>query len=137
MKSQAGRFIASIVFATTLLLATYSCKKEQGTGTTITGEIKLEVTVHHHAWGVPYMPVYLKKNTNQFPGHDTARYEIKGSTDNDGSVTFNGLHPGDYYLYASGYDLVWGDTVIGYKPVSLTFGNLANNTFTTELAVSE
>lgn len=137
MKSQRARLIRFIAPAITLLFAALSCKKEQGAGTSITGEVKLDVTVHHHSWGVPYLPVFLKKNTDQFPGYDTARYEIKGICDNVGTITFTGLHPGDYFLFARGFDMIWGDTVLGYKSVSLTSANLTDNTFITDLAVSE
>lgn len=94
------------------------CQKEETTGE-IQGNLSLALQIKHHSWGVPYTDVYLKSNCTVFPGKDTLAYDFHLQTDNDGFVEFLRLHPGNYFVYSSGYDMIWGDTVIGYCPVTL------------------
>lgn len=69
---------------------------------------------------------FPKKNANDFPGEDTSIYEYSAVTDNNGHVFFEQLHPGDYYVYAKGYDLIWADTVIGKKNFRLVTSSRLN-----------
>jgi hypothetical protein len=91
----------------------------------------------HHTWDVSGIPVYLKKNATEFPGTDSTIYEFSGRTDGYGKITFENLFPGKYYVYASGYDAVWGSNVIGYAPLSLYSDNLISNHGELTLLVSE
>jgi len=104
--------------ALVVITALHSCTKEQE-GIQVIGSLRLEITAKHHTWGVPYLPVYLKKNASVFPGEDTSLYEFSSTADNDGKVVFDKLHPGNYFLFTKGYDLIWGDTVTGRQPIAL------------------
>jgi hypothetical protein len=126
----AGLFLVTCLFT--------SCKKsDSDNGDLISGSISLNVQVMHHTWGVPYTNVYLKKNTSVYPGEDTSRYDIRLTSDNDGKAIFEGLHPGNYFVFSKGYDLIWGDTVIGYSPVVIAISSLENNRVDLTLNVSE
>ena len=121
-----------------LLAMLYSCKKNTELhAEKITGKIACTVKVKHHNWEVPDIMVCLKANTNVFPGYDTAKYDRYFITDTQGNVTFDSLFPGNYYLYSRGFDIIWGDTVIGYAPLVINESTIINNTLSTTLYVSE
>jgi len=129
-------FSASIYFVL-VILQTACTKSNENTGELIPGNITLDITVEQHTWGVPYTHVYVKKNTTIYPGEDTALYDLRKITDNDGKVSFEGLHPGKYFVFSKGYDMIWGDTVIGYSPVQIVSTALENNSLQLTLTVSE
>ena len=103
----------------------------------IQGNVVLNVHVMHHTWGVPYIRVYIKRNATEFPGEDTTLYDSYIQADNEGWVQFNNLYPGNYYLYATGYDYYFAAPVIGHIPVTFSAETLVNNTAEITLYVSE
>jgi hypothetical protein len=115
-----------------------SCEKEKtSAGSTITGTISLEVHAIHHAWDVSNIMIYLERNATEFPGRDSSVYDYKGRTDGYGKFAFEHLYPGNYYIYASGFDSIWGTNVIGEMPVVLDQSTLENNEAFVTLEVSE
>jgi len=127
--------IRLICIAGLLLVLPGSCKKEDSPKI-VHGNITLKVLVKHHDWPIHYLNVYLKSNTTVWPGRDSTLYDSMTQTTQDGRCEFSGLYPGDYYLYASGYDPVVFTNVIGYMPVQIASG-LPNNTRDVTLYVSE
>ena len=89
----------------------------------------------HHTWDVSGVMIYLERNTTTFPGNDSSVYDMKLQADGYGKATFEKLYPGNYYIYVSGFDDVWGSHVIGEMPVSLS--NPANNHMSVTVPVSE
>ena len=81
--------------------------------------------------------IYLKKNATDFPGKDSTIYEYKGMADSYGKFTFENLYPGNYYVYASGFDVLWASNVIGYLPISLNENTVIDNYAELILPVSE
>jgi hypothetical protein len=81
--------------------------------------------------------IYLKNNATDFPGKDSSIYEFKGQADGYGKFTFEHLYPGNYYVYASGFDPVWGSNVIGYMPVILDKDHTISNHASLTIYVSE
>jgi hypothetical protein len=128
-----------IALTTLVVLIGYSCKKEnQSKGDAIvSGTISLEAHAVHHSWDVYGITIYLKKNVTEFPGRDSSVYEFKGIADSYGKFTFENLYPGNYYVYASGYDAVWGDHVAGYAPVVLDNNSVQDNFAQVKITVSE
>jgi len=121
-----------------LLALLYGCKKNTELQTErIAGKFSCIVKVKHHSWEVPGIKVCLKANTTAFPGYDTAKYDRIFITDTQGNVNFDSLFPGNYYLYSRGFDMIWGDTVIGYAPIVINESTISNNTLSTTLYVSE
>lgn len=126
--------VAAFMLAATVHI---SCSKKDDEGVKISGNITLSITATHHAWGVPYLPLHLKKNATEYPGTDTSRYDLHVVADNDGNATFDNLHPGNYFLMGRGFDYYWGDTVIGYMPVVISTAQVDGSTVNVELVVSE
>jgi len=120
-----------------LISGLYSCKKESDQAKVVYGTFSLDITVMHHSWNVPNIPLYLKKNATTFPGTDTAIYEFKTVADSDGKARFEKLFPGNYYLFANGYDYYFGADVIGSTPITLTNPSLQDEGLSITLMVSE
>jgi hypothetical protein len=104
---------------------------------TAKGKIVMTVTAKHHSWGVPGLPVYLKYNATEFPGTNTALYNMSGITDQNGAVQFTQLSLGNYYLYARGWDALFGDTVYGYMPVVVNTSTAGGNLVDVTMYVTE
>ena len=103
----------------------------------VKGSISLDVKVLHHTWEVSGIMVYLERGATEFPGMDSSLYDLRGQADGYGSMTFNNLYPGNYYVYASGYDSQWGDHVFGYMSLVLDSGTVNDNKSSVTLYVSE
>jgi hypothetical protein len=125
------------LFVVTVLCA---CKKNDTANSsgpvTVQGNVTLTVSVMHHTWGVPAIPVYIKFNTTQWPGKDTTKYDIRQLADQEGVVTFTHLGPGNMVIYAAGFDPVFQAYVIGYGTFNITKED-ANSTVNATVVVSE
>jgi hypothetical protein len=125
------------------LVFSLSCKKENETSTNsqgngvVKGNIAVVVTAMHHSWSVSNIRVFMKKDVTSWPGRDTTLYTWKATTDASGSVTFRDLFKGNYYIYATGYDINFGANVIGYMPINLNDTTAAGNEAYYTLMVSE
>lgn len=105
-----------------VLLATFivtGCKKEKdcedpGTG----GYVTLVCFPQHHGDPIPGASVYIKFDADEFPGSNTALYEISANaaTASDDFVSISGLKCGQYYIYSTGYDSTIFDAVKGGIP---------------------
>ena len=120
----------------------YSCQKsnvqKDSSGNAIVqGTISLYVRCVHHSWGVSGLTVYLKNDATEFPGRDASLYSWSGVADSGGNVQFSNLTPGNYYLYATGYDKIFGARVFGYNGVALNSSTVTNNEVYFTLVVSE
>ena len=124
------------IFTVLIIALLFSCKKEDKSPV-VTGNVTLNVHAVHHSWDVSNVRIYIKANTLVFPGTDSTVYDKYLTTDGYGKVSFTQLIPGNYYIYASGFDSVWGANVIGYKLIYLTKENLINNEMSVTLYVSE
>lgn len=133
-----NKFIAICFFIALFTCAGISsCKKDSTTETPVTGNITLKVHCLHHTWDVTNINVYLKYNTLSFPGADSTLYDRQRTTDGSGQAAFDNLYPGNYYVYASGFDTTFGAQVIGYKQVTISKENVTNNEMAVTLYVSE
>src|ERR1044071_7220736 len=83
----------------------FACKKPDSNTpiATLKGNITMTVNVMHHQWVIPGIPVYLKGNTTQYPGENTALYNLSVTTNQNGDAQFKELKYGNYYLYARGW----------------------------------
>ena len=118
-----------------------SCKKNDDYNNEgqviVKGTNKLIVTVAHHTYTLPDIRVYLKNNTTVFPGSDTSLYEWNLLSDPSGIAVFKDLFPGNYFLYAEGFDQGIGMNVIGATPAILNSSTLINNELYVTLYVTE
>ncbi len=98
---------------------------------------ELSVRTMHHTWAVGNCTVYLKRNTQSFPGADGRLYDDSLVTNPDGYGVFTRLHFGDYYLYAKGFDKMENQMVTGHGSVRLTPANVIDGRLDTVLWVTE
>ena len=136
------RYLSVAIFLLLIQFFSPGCKKSDtsvnGNGQVIVqGKITLKIQAKHHWWGVPYLPVYLKKGVDAWPGPDSSLYDLHLTADNNGFCSFEHLLPGNYYVYAHGYDAVFGAVVTGYTPVVLNATTAPGNYKEVILNVSE
>ncbi len=130
----------AIILISLVVLIINSCKKDDGpsgSGPIVKGSISLEAHAVHHTWDVYGIMIYLKRNATEFPGNDTSVYEYSGVADSYGKYTFENLYPGNYFVYAAGFDNIWGDNVAGYAAVVLDNTHLTDNQAKITIIVSE
>jgi hypothetical protein len=117
-----------------------SCKKHDTNPSgneVIKGSVSLYVTAKHHAWAVPGLTVFMKRNATTFPGTDTTLYEWRTTTDAAGMILIRELFYGKYFLYAKGYDSLFGAPVHGYLPIDLNSSSVQSNEAYYDMAVNE
>jgi hypothetical protein len=121
-----------------VLAAVLSCKKEKpGNGPFVQGNISVQITAMHHSWSVSGITVFIRKDATEWPGEDTTLYTARATTDNGGNAVFSNLFHGNYYIYAKGYDKLFGTDVYGYMPVNLNASSVSNNEAYFRLYVNE
>jgi hypothetical protein len=128
------------VFVICIILLLFSCKKhstDEAGNEIIKGSVNLYVTAKHHTWAVPGLTVYMKRNATEFPGMDTTLYEWRIITDASGMILIRELFYGKYFLYAAGYDSLFGANVHGYLPIDLNSSTAQNNEAYYDMAVNE
>jgi hypothetical protein len=119
-------------------VALTSCEKKDDSGPVVVeGHITLDVHAVHHTWDASNIWFYLERNVTEFPGNDSSQYDFKVQADGYGKATFSKLYPGEYYIYASGYDAFFGAHVRGNLPVSLHSAQLQNDHASVTVNVSE
>ena len=97
-------------------LFVFSCEKQNASGS-------LLATFKSHGGSVPFATIYIKYGTNNNPNIPLSQYDQSQRADGTGQVYFNELLPGDYYLFAMGFDakarkMIKGDTSIKVRPRS-------------------
>ena len=119
-----------------LLIA--GCQKDkESSKAVVEGTLSLEVHATHHDLDVPAITIYLMRNSTSFPGNDSSIYTFHGLTDGYGKHTFEKLFPGNYYVYASGFDSLWQMNVTGNIPVELSTATVDNNWASVRVIVGE
>jgi hypothetical protein len=76
-----------------------ACKKNQ-----LGGKSSIKGVVAHHGKAIANATVYIKFNTQDFPGSDVSAYDAHVSADASGNYIFPEIYKGKYYLYAVGED---------------------------------
>ncbi len=106
------------------LLSLASCQKA-GTG----GDASLKVYPQHHGVSVINHEgypdtVFLKFNVDELPGtrpSDFDSYFVGKPIEN--FILCDGLKAGKYYVYAVGYDSIWGARVKGGMPLKIKYSD--------------
>lgn len=126
-------------FALALLISlqSSSCKKDTPSGAIITGKYTIIVTVMHHERILQGIPVYLKNDATEFPGHDTTLYDWNDVSDISGVATFHELFAGNYFLYGKGIDTGIGMEVMGAAALPVYDSTTVNNEVYVTLMVTE
>lgn len=106
------------LFASTLM----ACKKNEPLPERVQNTIWF--TVKHHEWRVAYIQTYLKQRSDTmslpyFYSHQLSTFDTSQTADNEAQGIYPNLLSGTYYLYAKGFDPLWGDTVSGGKTIEI------------------
>lgn len=106
------KHLGLLLFAASLALP--ACKKNDKVEA---GNVTLDVKVHHHHVPIANARIYIKNNTQEFPGHDTAHYDAAYTTDVSGFYRITNIGNGkrEMVIYARGIDPSWDST--GTTPV--------------------
>src|ERR1043165_9821628 len=133
------RFVSCLFFPVLIAVLSGGCKKDDTSSSPVQvqGNMSVNVRAMHHTWGVPGLPLYLKKNATVWPGTDSSKYEFKVMADHDGNGSFEHLFPGNYYVYAHGNDSIFGAYVTGYHAIQLNSTTAPANELDLILQVSE
>src|SRR4051812_43509660 len=91
----------------TILLSHSACKKND-TG----GKAEIHALIYHHDTPIMASTLYVKFDMQTQPSDPTENYDLKiEGEDDDNHVHVENMRPGDYYLYAVGYDSIAQQTV--------------------------
>ncbi|MBA3704472.1 MAG: hypothetical protein H0W84_00800 [Bacteroidetes bacterium] len=116
-----------ICFCIMFFITIISCKEGNGGKSNVSGYVK------HHDKKIPNAVVYIKYGATDFPGTNTANYDVSVTADASAHYEFKDLRKGDYYLYSVGYDNSGPYTVTGGVGVKLKY----NKTTITDIPVTE
>jgi hypothetical protein len=93
-------FLIAVLFITSCT----SCKEDDcnaGSG----GGLNVAAKMIHHTREIKGCTVYVKYNTQDFPGEAASNYDITFKANDTTSIAYlRGLNCGDYYIYAVGID---------------------------------
>ncbi|MBK6610208.1 MAG: hypothetical protein IPI59_03090 [Sphingobacteriales bacterium] len=100
------------------------CKKPQPPDIPSTPKTTLFYEVYHHEWTVGNIAVYIKGQTDTMSlpyllSADLATFDSSTQASPIGDGKIGPLPAGNYYLYANGFDKIWGDTVGGGKQITI------------------
>jgi len=121
MKTKITLFISTIIFFSACI------KPDTPQNTFVPANTRLCLTMKHHEDVVEDTEVYLKLNSDDFPGYSGFEYDtLIMEAPNAGQVCIEGLVYGNYWAMAKGFDADWGDDVQGAIFFELTqfAGNL-------------
>jgi hypothetical protein len=125
------KLLFTLVFAFLAIQFNSCCKGGSG------GDATLVCTIYHHAKLIPGATVYIKYNAKEFPGESPGSYDNHVTATPTGTtVTFTGLHCGDYYLYGVGYDSAISLPVTGGLHFSISYSDRKKQV-STNVAVTE
>jgi hypothetical protein len=95
----------SLFLITFLFVASFSSCKEDDCKAGTNGGLTVAAKMIHHTREIKGCKVYVKFNTQEFPGEAAANYDLTFKANDSTSIAYlRGLNCGDYYLYAVGID---------------------------------
>lgn len=132
-----NRTLSVVSILVTVMILASGCKKSSKDDLVVRGKVALYIKAYHHTWPVPYLDVYLKKDALGWPGTEPAAYDMSSTTDNTGKASFTFLFPGKYFVFATGYDSLFGAHVLGYGPVIINDSTVLDDQLEMILFVNE
>jgi len=112
--------IAQILTLLSLFMLTWlACKKKPMAG--LGGKASLTIQCQHHGQNIDSATAYIKYNSLEAVSLSEYNNAIVLSKNNNNvySAQFDGLKPGDYYLFAQGWDPSIANNVKGGIPFSI------------------
>ncbi|MFT4664198.1 MAG: hypothetical protein ACI8YQ_000899 [Polaribacter sp.] len=109
--------IRSILFSL-ILLSIFSCTKDDPTFPKTTTRVTFKT--QHHERAVPFIDVYLKYDTDTFPGYDDISiFDTMIVSDEYGDVTFPRIPVGKHWVVGFGKDEFLMEPVRGGLPFEI------------------
>ncbi len=106
----------TLLLTVALLCVLTSCKKN-GTG----GDATIVAFPEHHGRAIKGSTMFVKFNAKDLPPDPTNNYDLKIQGEaNEDHVHIEDLLPGNYYLYAVGFDSTIMQNVKGGYPASVS-----------------
>ncbi|MBN8701426.1 MAG: hypothetical protein J0M08_00010 [Bacteroidetes bacterium] len=100
-------------------LAFISCKKND-----VGGKATIHAEIFHHEQPINGAVVYIKFGTQELPSDPENNYDLKVTgEDSDNHVHIDNMRPGEYYLYAVGFDAAISMPVKGGVPVKIKWSD--------------
>jgi len=126
--------IYTTLFISLLTLgATFSSCKKNGTG----GKASLHIQIAHHSVPINGATLYIKFGAQDMPSNPITDYDLKLlASQTDSHIQVENLRPGDYYLYAVGFDPAVNQTLEGGIPVKIKWKERKEN-IDVNLAITE
>ena len=124
------------LFFLILAVSLFACR-DRNKPEVITSELKVNCSVLHHTYYIPYSRVYIKNGTNVWPGNSPSFYDSSLLSDETGRITFSGLSGGKYVFWAVGYDVAVADSVSGYMMINSTLAHGEKKSIDLTIPVSE
>jgi len=115
-----------ILLVAGFILFSFGCKDDDDCTAGTGGDLTLLVSPQHHGMEIYGQgnyrdTVYIKFNTQEFPGASPSSYDLIAVGDSgEDHVHIHGLTCGNYYIYAVGLDTSLNERVFGGKPFSIT-----------------
>lgn len=100
-----------------ILVGLYACQKQPSAG--FGGNATLKISAKHHGSPIDSGKVYLKFNATDVPESYDAEVSINQNAPDQGMAVFEGMKPGDYYIYATGWDPAISANVKGGIPFTV------------------
>ena len=101
------------------MASNFSCKKKPSAG--LGGNAKLKIAAKHHGITIDSCTISIKFNSLDAPSngmYDLTQKVSKGITGESFTI-FEGLKPGDYYVYGLGWDPSISNNVKGGIPYTI------------------
>ena len=94
-----------LIFVFTLFITSCNSCKEDDCKAGSGGGLTIAAKMIHHIREIKGCTVYVKYNTQDFPGGSPSNYDLSFKANDSTSIAYlRGLNCGDYYLYAVGID---------------------------------
>ena len=109
------------ILTMSMILVFSACERDDDAVVPVSPEkmVHIEGEVLHHSTPIPHARVFMKTGAIEFPGTDTAAYDLATSADENGRYEFTNLPTGQYYIFGTGYDSLIRDSVFGGIPAKI------------------
>ena len=98
-----------IILSIIVISIFFGCKKDAGLG----GSANIAIFPEHHGKNIPNSTAYIKFNSKEAPA-SLSEYDLveSASSNHPDHIHFEGLKPGDYYIYCVGIDSAYSVTEV-------------------------
>lgn len=105
-----------IILSIFVISSFFGCKKDAGLG----GGASIAIFPEHHGKNIPNSTAYVKFNSKEAPA-SLSEYDLieSASSNHPDHIHFDGLKPGDYFIYCVGFDSSISEISKGGMPYTI------------------